>query len=110
MQGTRNIAEAAGLVGAKLIYISTNYVFDGRGTEPRKADDKSYTSLNVYRQDRLTIEVIPVTTAEYELTKAKRPLNSRLNKQKMEREGFTPLPGWKDALHRYLLEAGEISI
>ena len=48
--------------------------------------------------------VAPVTTEEYGLSKAKRPCNSRLDKSKLPANGFTPLPGWKDALHRYLLE------
>jgi dTDP-4-dehydrorhamnose reductase len=48
--------------------------------------------------------VIPVTTAEYGLSKAARPFNSRLDKSKLIAQGFTPLPDWKDALHRYLEE------
>lgn len=50
-------------------------------------------------------KVIPVTTAEYGLSKAARPYNSRLDKSKLKESGFEPLPDWKDALHRYLLEA-----
>ena len=48
--------------------------------------------------------VIPVTTAEYGLSKARRPFNSRLDKSKLEQVGFAPLPDWKDALSRYLKE------
>lgn len=48
------------------------------------------------------VRVLPVTTEEYGLSKAKRPFNSRLNKQKLIDSGFTPLPTWQDALHRYL--------
>jgi dTDP-4-dehydrorhamnose reductase len=48
------------------------------------------------------VRVLPVTTEEYGLSKAKRPFNSRLNKQKLVDSGFTPLPTWQDALHRYL--------
>ncbi len=202
--GTKNIALAAKSVGAKLIYISTDYVFDGQGEEPWKPDDKNYSPLNVYgasklagelavaetlekffivriawvfgfngknfiktminvgkthdtvrvvsdqigtptytldlarllvdmaetdkygyyhatneggyiswydftkeiyRQAEMDTKVIPVTTAEYGLSKAARPYNSRLDKSKLKESGFEPLPDWKDALHRYLLEA-----
>lgn len=49
-------------------------------------------------------EVVPVTTAEYGLSKAARPFNSRLDKSKLVEAGFTPLPTWQDALSRYLKE------
>ena len=49
-------------------------------------------------------EVLPVTTAEYGLSKAARPFNSRLDKCKLVEAGFTPLPTWQDALSRYLKE------
>lgn len=202
--GTKNIALAAKNVGAKMIYISTDYVFDGQGEEPWKPDDKNYAPLNVYgasklagelavtealdkffivriawvfglngknfiktminvgkthdtvrvvsdqigtptytldlarllvdmaetdkygyyhatneggyiswydftkeiyRQAGMDTKVVPVTTAEYGFSKAARPYNSRLDKSKLSESGFTPLPDWKDALQRYLLEA-----
>lgn len=203
--GTRNIAEASKAVDAKMLYLSTDYVFDGQGTTPWKPDDKNYKPLNVYgktklegelavaetlskyfiiriawvfgkngnnfvktmlkvgkthdtlrvvndqvgaptytydlarllvdmvetdkygyyhatneggyiswydfaceifRQAGYTTKVIPVTTEEYGLSKAKRPFNSRLDKSKLVENGFTPLPDWKDALRRYLKEIG----
>ena len=203
--GTRYIAEAAKSIDAKLLYISTDYVFDGQGTRPWEPDDKCYAPLNVYGQSKLdgelavaeTLEryfivriawvfglngknfiktmvnigkthetvrvvsdqigtptytldlarllvdmvetekygyyhatneggyiswydfcrefyrqcgldtkVIPVTTAEYGLSKAARPFNSRLEKGKLTQNGFTPLPVWQDAVSRYLKEAG----
>lgn len=55
-----------------------------------------------YLEDRL--HVIPVTTAEYGLSKAARPFNSRLDKSKLEECGFTPLPSWQDAVRRYIRE------
>ena len=58
----------------------------------------------IYRQAGLKTEVIPVTTAEYGLSKAARPFNSRLDKSKLLENGFTPLPTWQDALCRYLKE------
>ena len=61
----------------------------------------------IYRQAGLSTTVLPVTTAEYGLTKAVRPENSRLDKSKLVRSGFEPLPDWKDALARYLVEIGE---
>ena len=205
--GTRNIAEAAKILDAKLIYISTDYVFDGQGSEPWQPDDKNYAPLNVYGQSKLDGElavstalekyfivriawvfglngknfirtmlnvgkthdtvrvvndqigtptytfdlsrllidmaetekygyfhatnaeaepgayiswydfakeiyrqagmgtkVISVTTAEYGLSKARRPFNSRLDKSKLAQSGFAPLPDWKDALSRFLKE------
>jgi len=210
--GTLNIAKAAKAIDAKVIYISTDYVFDGQGEEPWQPDCKDYAPLNVYGQtklegelniantlskyfivriawvfgkngknfiktmlnvgkthDKLTVvcdqigtptytydlsrllvdmaetdkygyyhatneggyiswydftkeifrqaveqghteyseerlSVSPVTTAEYGISKAARPFNSRLDKTKLAECGFTPLPDWKDALSRYLSE------
>ena len=202
--GTENIAKACKNIDAKMIYISTDYVFDGQGTTPWSPDCKDYKPLNVYGQTKLEGElavssildkyfivriawvfglngknfiktminvgkshdevrvvndqigtptytldlsrllvdmietekygyyhvtneggyiswydftkeiykqygldtkVIPVTTEEYGLSKAKRPFNSRLDKTKLIENGFKPLPTWQDALKRYLEEA-----
>ena len=204
VSGTRNIADAAKSIDAKIVYISTDYVFDGKGERPWQPDDKNYAPLNVYGQTKLEGElavsstldkyfivriawvfglngrnfiktminvgkthdtvrvvndqigtptytldlarllvdmvetekygyyhatneggyiswydfccefyrqygletkVIPVTTAEYGLSKAARPFNSRLDKSKLVTEGFEPLPVWQDAVKRYLREA-----
>ncbi len=201
VDGTQNIANAAKKLDAKMVYISTDYVFDGQGTEPWEPDCKAYAPLNVYGESKLggeqavagtldkyfivriawvfglngknfiktmlqvgknhpevrvvndqigtptytldlsrllvdmietekygyyhatneggyiswydfTVEiykqagmstkVTPVTTAEYGLSKAARPFNSRLEKSKLKENGFKPLPTWQDALHRYL--------
>ena len=48
--------------------------------------------------------MVPVTTAEYGLSRAARPFNSRLDKRKLVEAGFAPLPTWQDALSRYLKE------
>lgn len=58
----------------------------------------------IYRQAGYKTEVLPVTTAEYGLSKAARPFNSRLDKSKLMEAGFEPLPSWQDALSRYLKE------
>ena len=207
VDGTQNIADEAKKTGAKMVYISTDYVFNGQGTEPWKPDCKDYAPLNVYgksklggekavsstldkyfivriawvfglngknfiktmlnvgkthdevrvvndqigtptytldlarllvdmigtdkygyyhvtneggyiswydftceiyRQAGLKTKITPVTTAEYGLSRAARPFNSRLDKSKLKENGFTPLPDWKDALHRYLRALGEI--
>ena len=204
--GTRYIAQAARTNDAKMIYISTDYVFDGTGERPWEPDDRNYAPLNVYgqtkldgelavsgildkyfivriawvfgkngknfiktmlnvgkthdevrvvndqvgtptytydlarllvdmaetekygyyhatneggyiswydftceiyRQAGLSTKVTPVTTAEYGLSKAARPYNSRLDKSKLTENGFTPLPTWQDALSRYLVELKE---
>ena len=205
-EGTRYIAQAARTAGAKMIYISTDYVFDGQGERPWQPDDRNYAPLNVYgqskldgelavsglldkyfivriawvfgkngknfiktmlnvgkthdevrvvndqvgtptytydlarllvdmaetekygyyhatneggyiswydftceiyRQAGLSTKVTPVTTAEYGLSKAARPFNSRLDKSKLMQNGLTPLPTWQDALSRYLEELKE---
>ena len=61
-------------------------------------------AVEIFRQAGRDVKVIPVSTAEYGLSKAKRPFNSRLDKSKLVKNGFTPLPDWKDALARYLDE------
>ena len=61
----------------------------------------------IYRQAGYKTEVLPVTTAEYGLSKAARPFNSRLDKSKLVEAGFIPLPTWQDALSRYLKEIEE---
>ncbi len=205
VNGTENIAQACKAVDCKLIYLSTDYVFSGEGTEPWQPDCQDYAPLNVYGQSKLAGEqavsqlltkyfivriawvfgkngknfiktmlnvakkhdmvrvvndqigtptytydlarllvdmgeseqygyyhatneggyiswydftkeiyrqaglatkVVPVTTAEYGLSKAKRPFNSRLDKSKLATAGFTPLPTWQDAVKRYLKELG----
>lgn len=60
--------------------------------------------VEIYNQYGLETKVVPVTTTEYGLSKAKRPFNSRLDKSKLTKSGFAPLPDWKDALKRYLKE------
>ena len=199
--GSRYLAEAAKNIDAKMIYISTDYVFNGQGDTPWQPDQKDYAPLNyygetklmgeqavsstlskyfivriawvfglngknfiktmlnvgkthpevrvvndqigtptytldlarllvdmaetekygyyhatneggfiswydftkeIYKQAGLDTKVTPVTTAEYGLSKAARPFNSRLSKDKLVENGFKPLPDWKDAVKRYL--------
>lgn len=56
-EGTQNIAEAAKAVDAKMVYISTDYVFDGQGERPWQPDDKNYAPLNYYGQTKLEGEL-----------------------------------------------------
>lgn len=202
--GTQNIADVCKEIDCKMLYLSTDYVFDGQGTQPWQPDCKDYKPLNVYGQTKLegelavsrTLEkyfivriawvfglngknfiktmidvgkthdevrvvndqigtptytfdlarllvdmcetekygyyhatneggyiswydfccefyrqyglktkVTPVTTEEYGLSKAARPFNSRLDRSKLIKNCFTPLPTWQDAVSRYLKEA-----
>jgi dTDP-4-dehydrorhamnose reductase len=63
-------------------------------------------TCEIYRQAGITTKVTPVTTAEYGISKAARPFNSRLDKSKLSENGFELLPDWKNALERYLKEIG----
>lgn len=56
-EGTKNIALACKDIGCKMIYISTDYVFDGQGTEPWQPDCKDYAPLNVYGKSKLDGEL-----------------------------------------------------
>lgn len=58
----------------------------------------------IFRQAGKAVRVVPVTAAEYGLSQAARPCNSRLDKSKLIENGFAPLPAWQDALGRYLTE------
>lgn len=61
----------------------------------------------IFRQAGMDTQVTPVTTAEYGVSKAVRPFNSRLDKRKLVEQGFEPLPDWKDAVSRYLAQIRE---
>lgn len=203
-KGTLAIAKAAKEIDAKMLYISTDYVFNGQGTEPFTVDAAT-APLNVYgltkllgeeavqlklskyfivriswvfgkngnnfiktmlrlgqthdeltvvsdqwgsptytadlapllcdmintdaygtyhatnegitnwaefaayimEQAHLSCKVRPIPSSDYP-TKAVRPLNSRLDKSKLDKAGFRRLPDWKDALRRYLEEIGAL--
>lgn len=203
VEGTKNIANAARNINAKLMYISTDYVFDGRGQMAFKEDavpkpvgyygftkyegekiveqivDKWFivriswvfglngknfvktmlklaekrSELNVvgdqvgsptytfdlakllidmiqtdkygiyhasnegfcnwgefaqeiFKQANKEVQINSITTEEYP-TRAVRPKNSRMSKQKLLDSGFEPLPKWQDAVERYIKEISE---
>ena len=60
----------------------------------------------IFRQAGMEVKVTPVSSAEFK-AKAKRPSNSRMNKEKLTLNGFKRLPSWQDALERYLKEIGD---
>lgn len=62
--GTRNIAQVCKELGCKMLYLSTDYVFDGQGTQPWKPDCKDYKPLNVYGQTKLEGELAVAGTLE----------------------------------------------
>ncbi len=64
VDGTRYIAEAAHDVNAKMLYISTDYVFDGQGERPWEPDDKCYKPLNVYGKSKLDGELAVAKTLD----------------------------------------------
>ena len=57
VEGTKNISHACKEIDAKMVYTSTDYVFDGQGTEPWKPDCKEYAPLNIYGQSKLDGEL-----------------------------------------------------
>lgn len=64
VEGTKNIAEACKKIGCKMLYLSTDYVFDGKGTEPWKPDCKDFNPLNVYGKTKLEGEQAVASTLE----------------------------------------------
>lgn len=61
----------------------------------------------IMQRANLSCRIVPISTAEY-LTKAKRPLNSRLDKSSLDKNAFVRLPSWQDALQRYLQSEGYV--
>ena len=62
--GTQNMADACKSADCKMLYLSTDYVFDGQGTEPWKPDCKDYKPLNVYGQTKLEGELAVSNTLD----------------------------------------------
>ncbi|SER70763.1 dTDP-4-dehydrorhamnose reductase [Psychrobacillus sp. OK032] len=63
-------------------------------------------ALEIFRQANIEVKVNAITTEEYP-TRAVRPKNSRMSKQKLLDSGFTPMPKWQDAVERYINELSE---
>lgn len=64
VDGTQNIANVCKKLGCKMIYISTDYVFNGQGTEPWQPDCKDYAPQNVYGQSKLDGELAVANTLD----------------------------------------------
>lgn len=60
-------------------------------------------ACEIFKQAGISVHVVPVDSSAYP-AKAKRPMNSRMNQDKLRESGFVPLPPWQDALRRYLQE------
>lgn len=60
-------------------------------------------ACEIFKQAGMNVAVEPVTSDQFPV-KAKRPMNSRMSKDKLKENGFQPLPSWQDALSRYLTE------
>lgn len=76
------------------------------------ATNEGFTSFyefaeEIVRQSGKTLRINPVSSEKYNAP-AKRPKNSRLSKDSLTKAGFSLLPPWQDALHRYLLEIEEV--
>ena len=64
VSGTQNIADVCRQLDCKMVYLSTDYVFDGQGEEPWQPDCKDYKPLNVYGQTKLEGELAVANTLE----------------------------------------------
>lgn len=64
VDGTRYIAEACKKLDCKMVYLSTDYVFNGQGETPWQPDCKDYAALNVYGQSKLDGELVVSGTLE----------------------------------------------
>ena len=61
-------------------------------------------ACEIFRAAGMDVKVTPVHSDEYPAAKARRPMNSRMSKEKLTENGFERLPEWKDAVARYLKE------
>ena len=64
VNGTQNIADVCRQLDCKMVYLSTDYVFDGQGEEPWQPDCKAYKPLNVYGQTKLEGELAVANTLD----------------------------------------------
>lgn len=85
---------------AKAIFKEANKIME------RNSVDTSFSDFVVMTATDIDIKVNPIPTEKYP-TRAKRPLNSRLSKGNLDKNGFNRLPSWEDALVRYLKEIVE---
>ena len=83
--GTQNIADVCKKLDCKMTYISTDYVFDGQGTEPWQPDCKDYKPLNVYGQTKLEGELaVSQTLEKYFMDETKVDGVTRINDHEFE--------------------------
>ena len=105
--GTENIAAACKKLDCKMIYISTDYVFDGQGETPWEPDCKDYAPLNVYGQTKLEGEQAVASPYQFALVFGKCETVRRNNPSVKNRRFLTaPLtPGSLWALPRHCRKA-----
>lgn len=64
-------------------------------------------AVEIFRQAGMNqVQVTPLTSDQFP-AKAKRPMNSRMSKEKLDEKGFQRMPSWQDALSRYLKAIGK---
>ncbi len=63
-------------------------------------------ACEIFKEAGIQVKVSPVSSDMYP-ARAKRPMNSRMDKSKLRDMGFEPMPSWQDALRRYLEVIGE---
>ena len=106
----RGMAPADSQLNFVLVYLAyvalTNEIDDIEDLlffiEDKISEQRAMFAKEIFKQAGMNVNVIPVTTAAYALSKAARPFNSRLDKRKLVENGFEPLPEWKDAVGRYI--------
>ena len=63
----------------------------------------------IFKLANINIDIKAINSNEY-ASRAKRPLNSKLSKDKLIEYGFKPLPHWEDALKDYLIRRRDLLI
>lgn len=85
-----------------VVLVQTNKYGNYHATNEGQCTWYQFTK-EVFKQANINTTLVPITSDQYP-TKAKRPINSRLNKTSLDQNGFERLPDWKDAVNRYLKE------